>query len=140
MQRFSGFVVLELMQVIGIIGILAAVAIPAYSDYLQRAHVSEGLSLAQALKPAITDYYRYHGRFPADNSAAAVAVPQAWQGHSVEKIWIDEGKIKISYQNLSLDGMLILSPQINSAYPLLISHWQCHAEQINTAFLPSACK
>src|SRR5580765_3120031 len=60
-----GFTLIELMIVVAIIGILAAIAIPAYQDYTIRAQVTEGLNLADAVKVAVADYYTQNGVFPA---------------------------------------------------------------------------
>ncbi len=60
-----GFTLIELMIVVAIIGILAAIAIPAYQDYTIRAQVTEGINLADAVKVAVADYYTQNGAFPA---------------------------------------------------------------------------
>ncbi|MFQ3115841.1 pilin [Neisseria meningitidis] len=69
----KGFTLIELMIVIAIVGILAAVALPAYQDYTARAQVSEAILLAEGQKSAVTEYYLNHGEWPGDNSDAGVA-------------------------------------------------------------------
>ena len=64
-QVQKGFTLIELMIVVAIIGILAAIAIPAYQDYTIRAQVTEGLNLADGLKVAVADYYTQNGTWPA---------------------------------------------------------------------------
>ncbi|ENW3597782.1 pilin [Neisseria gonorrhoeae] len=65
----KGFTLIELMIVIAIVGILAAVALPAYQDYTARAQVSEAILLAEGQKSAVTEYYLNNGKWPADNGA-----------------------------------------------------------------------
>jgi type IV pilus assembly protein PilA len=64
----QGFTLIELMIVVAIIGILAAIAIPAYQDYTIRSQVSEGLSLASGSKVAVAEFFQNEGALPADNS------------------------------------------------------------------------
>ena len=66
----KGFTLIELMIVVAIIGILAAIAIPAYQNYTKRSHVSEGLSLAGGAKTAVTEFYSSQGTWPAGNANA----------------------------------------------------------------------
>ena len=67
----KGFTLIELMIVVAIIGILAAIAIPAYQDYTIRAQVTEGLNLADGVKVAVADYYTQNGKYPAANLTTA---------------------------------------------------------------------
>ncbi|HEZ7288009.1 TPA: pilin [Neisseria meningitidis] len=89
----KGFTLIELMIVIAIVGILAAVALPAYQDYTARAQVSEAILLAEGQKSAVTEYYLNHGTWPSDNSAAGVASSSTIKGKYVEKVEVKNGVI-----------------------------------------------
>ncbi|HEZ6231087.1 TPA: pilin [Neisseria meningitidis] len=89
----KGFTLIELMIVIAIVGILAAVALPAYQDYTARAQVSEAILLAEGQKSAVTEYYLNHGIWPGDNSSAGVASSSTIKGKYVEKVEVKNGVI-----------------------------------------------
>ncbi|HGO7981468.1 TPA: pilin, partial [Neisseria meningitidis] len=89
----KGFTLIELMIVIAIVGILAAVALPAYQDYTARAQVSEAILLAEGQKSAVTEYYLNHGEWPGDNSSAGVATSSKIKGKYVEKVEVAKGVI-----------------------------------------------
>ncbi|WP_061826007.1 pilin, partial [Neisseria meningitidis] len=89
----KGFTLIELMIVIAIVGILAAVALPAYQDYTARAQVSEAILLAEGQKSAVTEYYLNHGIWPGDNSSAGVATSSKIKGKYVEKVEVANGVI-----------------------------------------------
>ncbi|HEZ6434655.1 TPA: pilin [Neisseria meningitidis] len=89
----KGFTLIELMIVIAIVGILAAVALPAYQDYTARAQVSEAILLAEGQKSAVTEYYLNHGEWPANNSSAGVATSSEIKGKYVEKVEVANGVI-----------------------------------------------
>ncbi|HGM0428188.1 TPA: pilin, partial [Neisseria gonorrhoeae] len=82
----KGFTLIELMIVIAIVGILAAVALPAYQDYTARAQVSEAILLAEGQKSAVTEYYLNHGEWPENNDSAGVASASKIIGKYVQKV------------------------------------------------------
>ncbi|RQK22528.1 prepilin-type cleavage/methylation domain-containing protein [Neisseria meningitidis] len=89
----KGFTLIELMIVIAIVGILAAVALPAYQDYTARAQVSEAILLAEGQKSAVTEYYLNHGKWPGDNSSAGVATSSKIKGKYVQSVEVKNGVV-----------------------------------------------
>ncbi|EPI0084942.1 pilin [Neisseria gonorrhoeae] len=89
----KGFTLIELMIVIAIVGILAAVALPAYQDYTARAQVSEAILLAEGQKSAVTEYYLNHGEWPEDNTSAGVASASDIKGKYVKEVKVEKGVV-----------------------------------------------
>ncbi|EMT4547772.1 pilin, partial [Neisseria gonorrhoeae] len=89
----KGFTLIELMIVIAIVGILAAVALPAYQDYTARAQVSEAILLAEGQKSAVTEYYLNNGKWPEDNDKAGVASSDKIKGKYVESVTVEKGVV-----------------------------------------------
>ncbi|EMT6165160.1 pilin, partial [Neisseria gonorrhoeae] len=89
----KGFTLIELMIVIAIVGILAAVALPAYQDYTARAQVSEAILLAEGQKSAVTEYYLNHGKWPENNGDAGVASSDKIKGKYVQKVEVAKGVV-----------------------------------------------
>ncbi|WP_061818565.1 pilin, partial [Neisseria meningitidis] len=90
----KGFTLIELMIVIAIVGILAAVALPAYQDYTARAQVSEAILLAEGQKSAVTEYYLNHGEWPGNNTSAGVATSASdIKGKYVQSVEVAKGVI-----------------------------------------------
>jgi type IV pilus assembly protein PilA len=112
----KGFTLIELMIVIAIIGILAAIAIPAYQNYTIRAQVTEGLSLADGWKTSISEYYAENGSFPSSSSttggAGTIAAAGASTGKYVSSIAVEAGGvIQVTYSgpqaNAKLTGEIL---------------------------------
>ncbi|MFC0020374.1 pilin [Neisseria gonorrhoeae] len=89
----KGFTLIELMIVIAIVGILAAVALPAYQDYTARAQVSEAILLAEGQKSAVTEYYLNHGKWPENNTSAGVASSSSIKGKYVKEVEVKNGVV-----------------------------------------------
>ena len=130
MKTFQkGFTLIELMIVVAIIGILAAIAIPAYQDYTIRAQVSEGLTLASDVKAGVAEYTAQTGDWPATLVEAGLGSAAALTdkaGRYVQSIDVDNGTIDIVYgkdANSKIDGLhLAIQPYTNENGDVV---WQC---------------
>ena len=98
-QQQRGFTLIELMIVVAIIGILAAIAIPAYQDYTIRSQVSEGSVLADGVKSAMGEFYDNKGYWPPNNTSAGLELKTSITGSYVTQVDVGAvtGKIKITY-------------------------------------------
>lgn len=143
----QGFTLIELMIVVAIIGILAAIAIPAYQDYTIRAQISEGLTLASTAKTAVAEYYHDSGNLAKTNAEAGLKPDTEIDGSYVSEIGVGDdgsgvdGQIQITYGrdvHAVIDGKtLSLTPATTATGSIL---WTCGSSTIDNRHLPAACR
>lgn len=116
-----GFSLVELLIALAVIAILAAFAIPAYQDYLQRAHFSEGLILAQKTLADVYDYQQQHGVFPNNNSQ--LGIESAVEDSEVSQIIVGTGgNVCAVFNGEHLSGVVMLIPSLSGGNSIVVDN------------------
>ena len=144
MQKIQkGFTLIELMIVVAIIGILAAIALPAYQDYVARSQVSEGASLASGAKTAVAEEYANTGTFTGiDNDAAGLSPAASIAGKYVTSVTVAGGVVTAAFgaggdASTKIQGDdLVYSPFDEGGSV----SWSCTGSSLEAKYLPSVCR
>ncbi len=148
-KKHNGFTIIELMVVIAIISILATIALSAYSNFMMRSKVSEGLTFASEAKTAVTSYYAGNNKFPETNRQAGLPDPDSYAKFDhisrleVEKDDDDNGTgiitVSIDIPGIGSNNKLQLVPTIVDGYLT----WECRpapTNGIDTTRVPPNCR
>jgi len=149
-NRQSGFTLIELMIVVAIVGVLAAVAVPAYSDYTVRAKVTEAIAAVSPIKASVADYYYANGSLPRSSAAAGLDInADAYATDVVKGIIVkddpEDATIEVSFKDLgdggTEDKTLLFVPDVTEGGQIT---WECKAglttSSLPTRFAPANCR
>jgi type IV pilus assembly protein PilA len=146
-RTVSGFTLIELMIVVAIIAILAAIALPAYQDYVIRSQVSEGGVLGNGAKTAVWDYLSNTGHTPTNNASAGLPASTSITGKFVSSINVAAGVVTITYSSTAprrasglIDNKtLVLSPVASASMGSIV--WKCQPTgTVPQRYLPTICR
>ena len=145
MKKQQGFTLIELMIVVAIIGILAAIAIPAYQDYTIRAQVSEGLSLSSGAKAAVAEYFQDTGSWPTNNALAGLEASANIKGKYTTGLVVTgtgkNGIITVTYGNQANSNITGDKLTLTSTDNTGSIEWACaNGTGLLPKWLPAACR
>ncbi|MEY6430894.1 pilin [Thioalkalicoccus limnaeus] len=137
--RLAGITLIELMVSVAVVGILAALALPAYESHVVRSKTSEGLSLASGPQVAVMMAYQDLGHAPADNAAADLPDPAKISGQYVEAIEVQDGHLRIRF-NDSVSQLAGRHLILGSSEDRGSVTWCCYSPDLPSRYLPADCR
>ncbi len=141
-QMQKGFTLIELMIVVAIIGILAAVALPAYQDYTVRAKISEAIGFGAAAKTAVSEHVMSQDEWPKNNTEAGLALSTSISSNVVASVGVGNanGIITIKLSSDGLSGANGKEFTLDGATSGSGVSWTCKPGSVPSKFMPSSCR
>lgn len=137
----QGFTLIELMIVVAIIGILAAVAIPAYQDYTIRAKVTEGIGLGASAQDSVAEYFSSIGTLPDTNTRAGLPGSNSIRGNNVDNVVVGaSGTILVTFSGASGGPITGSTIQIRPTTTNGAVSWSCTQGNLQAKYRPSNCR